>query len=186
MYNPSSRTSLCPLSYIVMYSSEWYAAAIAAIAASLLCFYLLKSLARWVGSYLKDSFLRFVYYRHISTKWRGLDTTWLHAFFIAVLLLGNASYLVTMVVKYHGDPSHQAALLSAINLIPLALGSHMSLVLDLCGLGLDGQRKLHRWLAWVAVIEGVGHGIAVLAKGPSIRSRPQIAAVAVRSSLPAG
>jgi hypothetical protein len=169
----------------MMYSSEWYAAAVAATAASLLCFYLLQILSRFFTSRLKGGLLRLVYYRHISTEWRGLDTTWLHAFLIAVLLLGNASYLITMVFKYHRDPSRQAALLSAINLIPLAFGGHMSSILDLCGLDLDGQHRLHRWLAWVAAIEGVGHGVAELAKAHSIKSLPQIAAVTVRSSLPA-
>lgn len=145
----------------------------------------MQILSRFFTSRLKGGLLQLVYYRHISTEWRGLDTTWLYAFLIIVLLLGNALYLITIIVKYQQDPSRQAALLSAINLIPLAFGSYMSSILDLYRLDLDGQHRLHRWLAWVATIEGVGHGVTELAKAHSIKSLLQIAAVTVRSSLPA-
>jgi hypothetical protein len=125
-----------------MNSSLWYAIAIAAIAAPFLCFYALKSLLHWVGSGLGPYFLRSVYYRHISTDWRGLDTTWFHGLLIGALFIGNASYLIVMVENRH-DLSHEAALLSSINLIPLALGCHMNSILDLCGLSLDGQNRLY-------------------------------------------
>jgi hypothetical protein len=161
-----------------MSSSVWYAVAIAATAAPFLCFYFLKSLAHCVSTGLGPYFLRSVYYRHISTDWRGLDTTWFHGLLIAALFVGNASYLI-VIVENHDDLSHETALLSTINLIPLALGCHMNFVLDLCGLSLDGQSRFHRWIARVALIEGLVHSIVALVKGPSIKSVPQVAAVVV-------
>jgi hypothetical protein len=169
------------LTIITMNSSLWYAIAIAAIAAPFLCFYVLKSLAHWVSTGLGPYFLRSVCYRHISTDWRGLNTTWFHGLLIGALFIGNASYLIVM-VENHQDLSHETALLSTINLIPLALGCHMNSILDLCGLSLDGQNRLHRWIARVALVEGLVHSIVALLKGPSIKSVPQVAALVVTTS----
>ena len=64
-------------------------------------------------------------------------------------------------------------------LIPLVLGCHMNSILNLCGLSLDGQSRLYRWIARVALIEGLIHSIMELVKGLSIKSVPQIAALVV-------
>jgi hypothetical protein len=164
-----------------MSSSQWYAIAIAAIAASFLCFYLLERLAHWIRAYFGALFLQ-LRYRYINPDWRGLDTTWFHALLAAALWVGNASYLV-VTVRDRQDLLHQTALLFTVNLIPLALGSHMNALIDLFQVSLDGYSRLHRWIGWLAIVEGLVHTAIALTEKPGIKSVPQIAAVVVRGPL---
>lgn len=164
-----------------MQSSEWYAIAIAAIAASFLCFYVLENLARLIRASFRAIFLQ-LRYRYINPNWRGLDTTWFHALLLATLWIGNASYLI-VTVRSRQDLLHETALLFTVNLIPLALGSHMNAIVDLLQMGLDGYSRLHRWIGWLAVVEGLVHAAIALAEKPTVKSVPQIAAVTVRRPL---
>ncbi|KIM93505.1 hypothetical protein OIDMADRAFT_61439 [Oidiodendron maius Zn] len=164
-----------------MSNSKWYAISIAAIAASVLCFYVLENLARLLRASLETIFLQ-LRYRYINPNWRGLDTTWLHALLVAALWVGNASYLI-VTVRSRQDLLHETAMLFTVNLIPLALGSHMNTIADLLHVGLDGYIRLHRWIGWLAVIEGLVHTAIALAEKPGVKSVPQIAAVVAASSV---
>jgi DMSO/TMAO reductase YedYZ heme-binding membrane subunit len=78
----------------------------------------------------------------------------------------------------------RTGLLSLVNLIPLALGSHMNSVVSCCGLGYEAYSAIHRWIGRVAVIEGVIHVIlAVVSQTPNLHSSTQIAALVVSLSL---
>ncbi|KAH8589104.1 hypothetical protein B0O99DRAFT_468463, partial [Bisporella sp. PMI_857] len=70
--------------------------------------------------------------------------------------------------------------LSIVNLIPLALGSHMNSVVSYCGLGYEAYNAIHRWMGRVAVVEGVIHVIfAVVSQKPNLNSLTQVAALVV-------
>jgi DMSO/TMAO reductase YedYZ heme-binding membrane subunit len=74
----------------------------------------------------------------------------------------------------------RTGLLSLVNLIPLALGSHMNSVVSCYGLGYKAYSAIHRWMGQVAVIEGVIHMIlAVVSQTPNLHLSTQIAALVV-------
>ena len=76
-------------------------------------------------------------------------------------------------------------LLSIVNLVPLALGSHMNSVVSCCGLGPEAYNAIHRWIRRVAVVEGVIHMIlAVVSQKPNLHASTQVAALMMSLSPP--
>ena len=67
-----------------------------------------------------------------------------------------------------------------MNLVPLALGSHMNSIVSSYGLGYEAYNAIHRWIGRVAMIEGVIHVIlAVVSQTPNLHSSTQVAALVV-------
>jgi ABC-type proline/glycine betaine transport system permease subunit len=67
-----------------------------------------------------------------------------------------------------------------VNLVPLALGSHMNSIVSSCGLGYEAYNAIYRWIGRVAVIEGVIHVIlAIVSQTPNLYSSTQVAALVV-------
>src|SRR6266536_5235703 len=114
-----------------MDNSLWYAIAIVATTASLLCIYLLKKLLRCIHVFVIYYFLKYLYYNYIHKHVRG--STWFHGILIILFMAGNATYLILK----HNDFLKQTGIISTINLIPLALRGHMNLLASL--LGLDSE-----------------------------------------------
>ncbi|TVY90169.1 hypothetical protein LAWI1_G005273 [Lachnellula willkommii] len=111
---------------------------------------------------------------HASTR-----TTRYHALLVLALLVGNVICLMDGRTKM----VQRTGLLSIVNLVPLALGSHMNSVVSCYGLEYDAYNATHRWMGRVAVIEGVIHVIlAMVSHAPDLHSSTQVAALVV--SLP--
>jgi hypothetical protein len=162
-----------------MDNSQWYAVAIAAIAASFLCFYTLKRLIGWLKIFVVFYFLKYLHYRRIYTRLRGA-TTWFCALLIVVFLAGNAIYLY-LNVNDRDELLQQTGILSTVNLIPLALGGHMNFLVNMCGLSLRDNNQMHVWIARVAVTEALLHSVlAVIKHVPDLQSLATWAAMTVR------
>lgn len=156
---------------------QWYAVALAAPTALSISFYVLGISIGILRTYATHHFLKHVFYARVHKYIRG--TTRYHALLIAALLGGNA---LCLTIRTHGRAEilRRAGLLSTLNLVPLALGSHMNSIVNCCGLGYDAYGAIHRWIGRVAVIEGVIHVIlAVNLERPSLHSSIQVAAVVV-------
>jgi hypothetical protein len=171
----------CPLlqtfpSGNVMDDSRWYAVAIAAIAASFLCVCMIGIFTCCINRFVVHHFLKYLYYRRISTRVRG-TTTWFCTLLIIAFLAGNIIYLSFK----REELLKQTGILSTINLIPLALGGHMNLVVDMCGLASEEYNQMHHWIALVAAIEALLHSVlALTSQPPDLRSLAHGAAIAVR------
>jgi hypothetical protein len=156
---------------------QWYAVALAAIAALSIVFYMVRISIRFLRTYTTYHFLKHVFYPRVHKYIRG--TTRYHALLILALLVGNVFCLIgdrTKIVQRTG-------LLSIVNLVPLALGSHMNSVVSCCGLGYEAYNAIHRWMGRVAVVEGVIHVIlAVVSQKPNLHSSTQVAALVVSVS----
>jgi hypothetical protein len=135
---------------------QWYAVALAAIAALSIVFYMLGISIGFLRTNATYHFLKHVYYPRVHTYVRG--TTRYHALLVLALLVGNVICLMDGRTKM----VQRTGLLSIVNLVPLALGSHMNSVVSCCGLEYDAYNATHRWMGRVAVIEGVIHVILAM------------------------
>jgi hypothetical protein len=157
---------------------QWYAVALTAPAAILIVFYILGISIGILRTYATHHFLKHVFYPRVHKYVRR--TTRYHALLIIALLGGNA---VCLIIGTHSrmEISRRAGLLAIVNLVPLALGSHMNSIVNCCGLGYDAYSAIHRWIGRVAVIDCVIHVIlAVISETPSLHSSTQVAALVVR------
>jgi hypothetical protein len=153
---------------------QWYAVALAAIAALSIVFYTTRISIRFLRTYTTYHFLKHVFYPRVHKHLGG--TTRYYALLILTLLVGNVLCLTsdrTKIVQRTGR-------LTIVNLVPLALGSHMNSIVSCCGLGYESYNAIHRWLGRVAVIEGVIHMIiAIISQKPNLHSSTQVAALVV-------
>ena len=155
---------------------QWYAAALSII------FYNLGISIGFLRTYATYHFLKCVFYPRVHKYIRG--TTRYHALLVIALLVGNVLCL-TLGTHDRTEILQRTGLLSTVNLVPLALGSHMNSVVSCCGLGYEAYSAIHRWIGRVAVVEGVIHVIlAVVSQTPDQHSSTQVAALVV--SLPPG
>jgi len=98
-------------------------------------------------------FLKHVFYPQADKYIRG--TTRYHALLALALLAGNVVCLMDDCIKI----LQRTGLLSIVNFVPLALGSHMNSVVSCRGLGYEAYNIIHRWMGRVTMIEGVIHVI---------------------------
>jgi hypothetical protein len=166
-----------------MDNSQWYAITVAGIAAIVLLFYIFIKAFDIVDAYVTFYFLKHFFYHQLPKYLRlWSTTTWYDFVVIFVYLVGNA---VCLYIGVNGrkDLVRRTGLLSTVNLTPLALGGHMNIVINRLGLGLEAYNRIHRWVARVAVIEGLLHTVlAVTSQAPNLHSSTQIAAVVVSLS----
>ena len=99
--------------------TQWYAVALVAIAALSIIFYMLGISISFLHTYATYHFLKHVFYPRVHKYIRG--TTRYHALLVVALLVGNIVYLMDDRTK----ALQRTGLLSIVNLVPLALGSHM-------------------------------------------------------------
>ena len=131
---------------------QWYAVALAAIAALSIIFYVLGISIGILRTYATYHFIKHVFYPRVHRYTGG--TTRYHALLVIALLVGNVLCL-TIGTHNRTETMQRAGLLSTVHLIPLALGSHMNSIVSCCGLGYEAYSAVHRWIGRVAVIEGV-------------------------------
>ena len=159
---------------------QWYAVALAAIAALSIVFYVLGISISFLRTYVTYHFLKHIFYPRVHKYIRG--TTRYHALLVIALIVGNVLCL-TLGMRDRTEILQRTGLLSTVNLVPLALGSHMNSVVSCCGLGYETYSAIHHWIGRVAVIEGVIHVIlAVVLQTPNLHSSTQVAALVVSLS----
>ena len=166
-----------------MDNSHWYALTIAGIAGTVVLFYVLIKAVDFVNAYITFYFLKHFFYHRLPKYLRlWSNTTWYDVLLVLVYLIGNALCL-SIGVTSRKHLVQRTGLLSTVNLIPLALGSHMNIVINRVGLGLETYNRIHRWIARVAVLEGLLHTVlAIISQTPDLHSSTQRAAVVVSLS----
>jgi hypothetical protein len=164
-----------------MDTTKWYAVAFAAITALSITFYILGISIGFLRTYTTYHFLKHVFYPHVHKYVKG--STRFDALLIIAFLAGNVLCL-TLGMHDQAELMQRTGLLSTVNLVPLALGSHMNSVVSRCGLGFEAYHSIHRWIGRVAVIEGVIHVIlAVVPQKPNLQASTQVAALVVSLCL---
>jgi hypothetical protein len=113
---------------------QWYAVALAAIAALSIVFYVLGISISFLRTYATYHFLKHVFYARVHKYIRG--TTRYHALLVVALPVGNVVCLMDDRTKI----LQRTGLLSMVNLVPLALGSHMNSIISCCGLAYNQLR----------------------------------------------
>src|SRR5258706_4428859 len=122
---------------------QWYAVALAAIAALSIFFYMLGISIGFLRTCVTYHFLKHVFYPRVHKYIRG--TTRYHALLVLALIVGNVVCLMDDRTKI----LQRTGLLSIVNLVPLALGSHMNSIVSCCGLGYEAYNGIHRWMGRV-------------------------------------
>ncbi len=165
--------------------TEWYALALACVAASALVFCLTWSLAKLIHRHGAFLFLKHIVYPQIPRYLRGSGkTTRFDVLLIAAFLIAN---ILCLTVKVHDSSTFvkRTGQMSAINMIPLALGHQTNLIFDRCGISSEDCGRMHRWLGRTAVAEGLVHSIvAVTSRTPNMRATPRVAAWVVSLQRP--
>jgi hypothetical protein len=125
---------------------QWYAVALAAIAALLIISYLFGISIGILHTYVTYHFFKHVFYPRVH-KYTGGITRY-HALLVIALLVGNVLCL-TVGTHERMEIAKRTGLLSTANLVPLALGTHMYSIISSCGLGYEAYSTIHRWIGWV-------------------------------------
>lgn len=74
--------------------------------------------------------------------------------------------------------------MSVINLMPLALGGHMNFIASRCKIRPHTYERIHRWVAKVAIVEGLLHSsMAVASNVTGSWSPPTIVAAAILATI---
>ncbi|KAI9772408.1 MAG: hypothetical protein M1840_000611 [Geoglossum simile] len=166
--------------------TQWYAVALGALAVSSIVFCLFWFIIRVARTYATFYFLKHVFYPQVHKYLRGSGkTTRFDVILIIGFLMGN-TLCVTIGVRNTSCLIKRTGLMSIINLMPLALGSHMNLVVNRCGLGPESYGRMHRWLGRVAIIEGFVHStVAATSQKPDLHDSTQVAALIAVSAMAA-
>jgi hypothetical protein len=147
-----------------MNTIQWYAMALAAAVAFSSVFYILRVLIEFLRIYATFHFLKHIYYPQVHKYVRGSSTTSrFDALLIIAFMAGNAICLILDGIPDRNELLHRTGLLSTVNFVPLALGSHINLIVSYCRLGLEAYNRIYRWIGWVVVIEGLSHMILTIA-----------------------
>ncbi|KAI9767639.1 MAG: hypothetical protein M1840_005510 [Geoglossum simile] len=156
--------------------TQWYAVALGGLVAVSVISYLLLSIIRIAHTYTTIYFLKYLFYPQVHRYIRG-KTTRFDAVLIVAFLVGNI-LCTTIGVKDIPSFTRRTGLMSTINLMPLSLGGHLNLVASRCGITFEDYSRIHRWLGWVAIAEGLVHAAAAASiQKLSLHTLPQIAAL---------
>jgi hypothetical protein len=116
---------------------QWYAVALAAIAALSIIFYLLGISVGLLRTYTTYHFLKYVFYPRVHKYIRG--TTRYYALLVLALLVGSIVCLIDNRTKI----LQQIGLLSVVNLVPLA---YINCIISCYGLGYEAYNAIYRWM----------------------------------------
>jgi hypothetical protein len=163
-----------------MDNPEWYAIAVAGISACAVCIYVLRKTIDVINTYITFYVLKRLVYNRVPKYLRlSGTTTWFDVVWIIIYLVGNALCL-TIGITSRTQLLKRAGMLSTVNLMPLALGAHMNLLINQLGLGLEAYHRIHRWIARVTIVEGLLHvALALTSQAPNLHDSAQRAAIVV-------
>ncbi|KAI9767709.1 MAG: hypothetical protein M1839_004370 [Geoglossum umbratile] len=158
--------------------TQWYAIALGGLVAASIISYLLLSIIRIVRTYTTIYFLKYLFYPQVHRYIRGSGkTTRFDVVLIVAFLVGNV-LCTTIGVKDIPSFTRRTGLMSTINLMPLSLGGHLNLIVSKCNITFEDYGRIHRWLGWVAIAEGLVHAAAAASiQKPSLHTSSQIAAL---------
>jgi hypothetical protein len=89
---------------------------------------------------------------------RGSRATRFDVGLLVAFIIGNIVCL-TVEVKDVASLVKRSGMICTINLVPLALGEHMDVVVSWCGLSLEAYARMHEWLG-IVIVEGLLHTVA--------------------------
>lgn len=100
-----------------------------------------------------------LFYPPVHRYLRGLIKTRLDVILLIAFLAGNITCLGLEARNVAGlvVPS---GVMATINLVPLALGEHMKLIANRCGVGVEAYARMHERLGRVAITECLIHAAA--------------------------
>uniref|UniRef100_A0A093UXW8 Ferric/cupric reductase transmembrane component 2 n=1 Tax=Talaromyces marneffei PM1 TaxID=1077442 RepID=A0A093UXW8_TALMA len=128
-------------------------------------------------------FLRYLYYPRPKFLRDKSDATRLDVVLFTLLLVVN---IICSAVGVHNlsQAIRRTGLMTVINILPLAMGGHMNILVDRCKIGLRNYQQIHRSIGRVAILEGLVHSvIALISAGRNWHSTSSIAAIVAASAL---
>lgn len=166
-----------------MNSTQWYPAVLRAIGIVCILFYVLSLVYARYGVYWTYIFLKYVFYRQIPRRLRGPSRiTYFEAILLLLFLAGNV--LCVAIGAKNTSVTNRMGTLSVINLMPLALGSHMNFIASRCRIRPQSYERMHRWVGKVAIVEGLIHSVMAAAfKLPASHTPPAVIAAAVLATI---
>jgi hypothetical protein len=135
--------------------SEWYGVALGGVLMLWLLMrvssYLFRKWATW-------SFRYFVYPR-LRYRWILIGGMSPVEILLLLLYIGSNGFCMAFRATSTSEVSSRAAILSTINMVPLMVGSRLSVAADLLGVANGSFTMLHRWIGLVSTVQGVTHTV---------------------------
>ena len=165
--------------------STCYAVGLGIFISTTIIFALSRFFLRRLGPVLRNFFLKHIVYVQVAKSIHVLkDVTRLDLISVVGILIVNT---VAGVVKLQDkvDLLRRIGSLSTINLMLLAFGGRSNIILDYCGFRSHTIGRMHAYLGWTSVGEGLLHAILSAAwKSHSAQEASRTAAIVVCPSLP--
>ena len=166
-------------------SSTCYAVGLGLFVSTAIIFAVSRSFFRRLGPVLRYFFLKHIVYAQVAKSIHILkDVTWLDLISVVGILIINT---VAGVVKLQDkvDLLRRIGSLSTINLMLLAFGGRSDIILDYCSFRSRTIGRMHAYLGWTSVGEGLLHAILSAAwKSHSAQEASRTAAIVVCPSFP--
>jgi hypothetical protein len=163
-----------------MDTPEWYAVSIGALVALFIALCIVLFLASILRIYGTFYFLKHVFYPQFPRFLPGRQQATRFDFLILLAFVGGNILSMSLFVRTKADFIGRSAMISTINLIPLALGAQMNIVASRCGIKLSTYSRAHRWLGRVTIIEGLIHAVvAVSSQKPNLHTLQDISGLIV-------
>jgi predicted ferric reductase len=160
--------------------TQWYSAGLRAIGVLCIIFFVLSLVLGYLPIRLTHFFLKNVFYPQIPQFLRGSSSITRFEMLLFVLFL--ASNVLSVVIGFKDSSiMKRMGLMSVINLVPLALGGRMNFIASRCKIRPQTYERIHRWVAKVAIVEGLLHSsMAVASRSWSL---PTIVAAATLTTI---
>jgi hypothetical protein len=138
----------------------WYAVALSSLIVLLFLSHRISLMSRTALSYVASCLLKRKYHPQIHRYVRGSEkATLIDVGLIVAFVVGNGFCLIFR-VKDVASLVKRSGVICTINFAPLALGEHMNMVANWCGLSLGAYARIHEWLGVVVLVEALVHTVA--------------------------
>ncbi|KAA8895324.1 hypothetical protein FN846DRAFT_785219 [Sphaerosporella brunnea] len=142
--------------------TQWYAVSLGAPVAILFSWYILSFFLTKLLPWLSYLVLKYLEYRQVSNRIRGSDTfTVMHLIILLLYIAANAVTTGLGVTSLAALRSRSGTM-ALINIMPLGLGAHASLITNYLGVSMLAYSRMHRWIGRVTAVHSIVHLIASL------------------------
>jgi Ferric reductase like transmembrane component len=139
--------------------TEWYGLALGSLFALWLLVRFLTTMGYYAVPYITAGFLRHVAYLRLWSRLILLGGMSPFELLLLIIYLCSNGFCMAYRATSRDDISSRAAILSTINMIPLLVGSRLSMVARFLGLANRTYLLLHRWVGLLSAVQGVVHTI---------------------------
>lgn len=162
---------------------QWYAVTLGAIVGVGVVAFIIYPAVRRLSRIFMYFFLKYLYYPRLPQFLRDKSDARLFDAMLLFLFLVVNVICSTVGVHNLSQAIRRTGLMTVVNIVPLAMGGHMNILVDRCRIGLRTYQRLHRWIGRVVILQGLAHStIALFSEGLNWHNTYSVVAIVVSNN----